>query len=93
MSLFRRTPKAAKAAPIPWVGVVHASHQPEAELVVNLLRDGGIPAYSRRSAAFDVPDFLAVGARLVLVPADRLEDAKALLDPFEWRNAPGEDAP
>ena len=88
MSLFRRSAKTPRPEPIPWVGFMHASHQPEAEMVVNILRDAGVPAYSRRSAAFDVPDFLAVGARLVLVPADRLEDAKALLNPADWTEAP-----
>lgn len=89
MNLFRR---GTRSQPPPrWVPLTHAQHQPEADLIVNMLRDSGIPAYNRRSMAFDVPDFFGFGARVVLVPADRLDEARLLLDPFEWREAEGED--
>lgn len=43
-------------------------NQAEAELIQNLLLEEGIPSVARRSAGFDVPDFLAAGPRDVLVP-------------------------
>jgi hypothetical protein len=76
--------------PTPWVALTHARHAPEADLVVNLLREADIPAYQRRAIGADVPDFFGFGARVVMVPADRVDEARALLDPFEWRDAPGE---
>jgi len=91
VSLFRRRER--KPAPAPWVTVTHARHQPEADLIVNMLRDGGIPAYNRRTMAFDVPDFFGFGARVVLVPADRVAEARTLLDPFEWKAPDGENRP
>lgn len=73
--------------------VGHAAHQPLADLMCNLLGDAEIPAFHRRALAFDVPDFLASGPRVVLVPRDRLDDARAVLDPYEWQEAPGEPPP
>jgi hypothetical protein len=60
-----------------------ARHEPEAELLVGILRDSGIPAFHRRSGGVDNPDFLAGGAREILVPAGRALEAHALLDPLE----------
>lgn len=91
MNPFRRRPR--EPTPTPWVTLTHARHQPEAELLVNMLRDGGIPAYSKRTMAFDVPDFFGFGARVILVPADRADEARTLLDPFDWHDAPGENTP
>jgi pimeloyl-ACP methyl ester carboxylesterase len=63
------------------VKVAHAQNQAEAELVEALLRDAGIPAVVRRSPSADVPDFLAAGARDILVPAPMAEDARDALHP------------
>lgn len=52
----------------PLVSVAYAGNQPEAEFIQSLLRDAGIPSMVRRSAAFDIPDFLAAGGRDILVP-------------------------
>jgi hypothetical protein len=52
-------------------------------MLAGILRGSGIPVYFRRAGGVDVPDFLAGGARVLLVPADRLLEAHALLDPHE----------
>ena len=51
----------------------------EGELVQGILLEEGIPSYLRRSAGFDVPDFLAAGPRDVMVPASAVEEARELL--------------
>jgi hypothetical protein len=63
----------------PLVRVARARHQAEAEMIENLLLEEGIPALSRRSGGFDVPDFLAAGPRDILVPAAGAEIARELL--------------
>lgn len=73
--------------------VAFARHQPEADLVVNLLTDAHIPAYHRRGRGFDVPDFLALGPREIMVPRDRVDDARAVLDAPDWIPAPGAPTP
>ena len=62
------------------VSVARAMNQSEAELIQGLLHEEGIPSYARRSAGFDVPDMLAAGPRDILVPADRVQEARDLLD-------------
>jgi len=59
--------------------VVTARQQPEAELIQMLLLEEGVPSTLRRSAGFDVPDFLAAGPRDVLVPESGLEVAREVL--------------
>jgi hypothetical protein len=59
--------------------VVTARQQAEAEFIQMLLLEEGIPSTLRRSAGFDVPDFLAAGPRDVLVPDSGSEVARALL--------------
>jgi|SRR5947209_4096784 len=51
------------------VKVAGARNQAEAEFLQALLLEEGVPSALRRSAGFDVPDFLAAGPRDVLVPA------------------------
>ena len=63
------------------VKVARAQNQPEAELVQGLLRNAGVPSVVRRSGGADVPDFLAAGARDVLVPASMAEIARDALTP------------
>lgn len=87
MSLWRRRPR--PPSPPPWVAVEIARHEPEADLMVNILREAGIPAYARRARGFELPDYFGFGAREVLVRADRREEARRVLDPFESRPAPG----
>ena len=59
--------------------VVTARQQAEAEFIQMLLLEEGVPSTLRRSAGFDVPDFLAAGPRDVLVPESGLEIARDVL--------------
>ncbi len=61
------------------VRAVGASNQAEAEFIQGLLLEQGIPSVLRRSAGFDVPDFLAAGPRDVLVPESGLVSAREVL--------------
>jgi hypothetical protein len=61
------------------VRVAGGRNQPEAELIQNLLLAEGIPSLIRRTAGFDVPDYLAGGPRDVLVRASAAEAAAELL--------------
>ena len=61
------------------VRVAGGRNQAEAELIQGLLLEGGIPSIVRRTAGFDVPDFLAAGPRDVLVPESGSELARELL--------------
>jgi hypothetical protein len=63
--------------------VATARQQPEAELIQMLLLEEGVPSTLRRSAGFDVPDFLAAGPRDVLVPESGLEVARQVLNQSE----------
>jgi hypothetical protein len=61
------------------VRVAGGRNQAEAELIQGLLLEEGVPSVLRRSAGFDVPDFLAAGPRDVLVPEAGAETARELL--------------
>lgn len=61
------------------VKVAWARNQSEAEFVQGLLLEEGVPSLLRRSAGFDVPDFLAAGPRDVLVPVSGLDAAREIL--------------
>jgi hypothetical protein len=61
------------------VRVAGGRNQAEAELIQGMLLEEGIPSMLRRSAGFDVPDFLAAGPRDVLVPEAGSEAAHELL--------------
>ena len=61
------------------VRVAGGRNQTEAEFVAGLLLEEGIPSLVRRSAGFDVPDYLAAGPRDVLVPASGAEAAREVL--------------
>ena len=73
--------------------VAGGRHQAEAELIQGLLLEEGVPSMLRRTAGFDVPDFLAAGPRDVLVPEAGAEAARELLlqadlAPTEGRRRP-----
>jgi hypothetical protein len=68
--------------------VATASQQAEAEFIQMLLLDEGVPSTLRRSAGFDVPDFLAAGPRDVLVPESGIEVARAVLRQSENEHPP-----
>ncbi len=61
------------------VYVVGARNQAEGEFIQGLLLEEGIPSLLRRSAGFDVPDFLAAGPRDVLVPQSGEAAAREVL--------------
>src|SRR6202035_3840939 len=62
------------------VRVAAASNQAEAEFIQQLLEKEGSPSVLRRTAGFDVPDFLAAGPRDVLVwGSQELRAREALL--------------
>ena len=61
------------------VRVAGGRNRAEAELIQNLLLEEGVPSLLRRSAGFDVPDFLAAGPRDVLVPEAGAEAAREVL--------------
>jgi hypothetical protein len=59
--------------------VAGGRNQAEAELIQNLLLGEGIPSVVRRTAGFDVPDYLAGGPRDVLVAESAVEAAREML--------------
>lgn len=71
------------------VSVAHAHNQPEAEFIQSLLLEEGVPSLVRRSAGFDVPDFLAGGPRDVLVPQSGVATAREVLLAAEIISPPG----
>ncbi len=62
------------------VRLTSASTGPEAEMIAALLDNAGIRCLVQRSAAFDVPDFLAGGPRELLVRARDHAAAAALVE-------------
>jgi hypothetical protein len=61
------------------IRVAGARNQAEAEFIQGLLLEEGVPSVLRRTAGFDVPDFLAAGPRDVLVPASGVATAREVL--------------
>jgi hypothetical protein len=61
------------------VRVAGARNQAEAEFIQGMLLEEGVPSMLRRSAGFDVPDFLAAGPRDILVPEAALATAREVL--------------
>ena len=61
------------------VQVAYAQNQPEAELLQARLSEEGVPSVLQRAAGFDVPDFLAAGPRVVLVPESAARTARDVL--------------
>jgi hypothetical protein len=61
------------------IRVVGARNLAEGEFIQTLLLEEGVPSMLRRSAGFDVPDFLAAGPRDVLVAQSGLATAREVL--------------
>jgi hypothetical protein len=61
------------------VRVAGARNLAEAEFIQGLLLEEGVPSMLRRTAGFDVPDFLAAGPRDVLVPEAGVGPAREIL--------------
>ena len=75
------------------VRVASGRNQPEAELIQGLLLEEGVPSMLRRTAGFDVPDFLAAGPRDVMVPQSGAEHALTTLYDAQLAAPPGEERP
>jgi hypothetical protein len=75
------------------VRVTGARNLTEAEFIQGLLLEEGVPSMLRRSAGFDVPDFLAAGPRDVLVPISGLNTAREVLLEAEVINAEPQGSP
>ena len=61
------------------VRVAGGRNQAEAEFIQGLLLEWGVPSVLRRTAGFDVPDYLAAGPRDVLVPEAGAETAREVM--------------
>jgi Putative prokaryotic signal transducing protein len=61
------------------VRVAGGRNPAKAELIQGMLLEEGIPSMLRRTAGFDVPDYLAAGPRDVMVPEAGREAARDLL--------------
>jgi hypothetical protein len=72
----------------PLVRVAGGRNEAEADLIQNILLEEGVPSMAKRTAGFDVPDFLAGGPRDVLVPESGAETARAILHAAEIPVAP-----
>jgi hypothetical protein len=73
------------------VRVAGGRNQAEAELIQGLLLEWGVPSVLRRTAGFDVPDFLAAGPRDVLVPQAGAETAREVLLQADLAPTTGDD--
>jgi hypothetical protein len=77
-------PGAAPAQPTLLAGaepvrVAAAGNQVEAEFLQALLLEQGVPSLLRRAGGSDVPEFLAAGARDLLVPASQADLAREIV--------------
>jgi hypothetical protein len=72
----------------PLVRVAGGRNQAEAELIQNILIEEGVPSILRRTAGFDVPDFLAAGPRDVMVPESGALTAREALFAADIAPAP-----
>jgi hypothetical protein len=73
--------------------VAGGRNQAEAEFIQGMLLEEGVPSILRRSAGFDVPDFLAAGPRDVLVPASGADAARDILLQADMLGQAGESGP
>lgn len=70
--------------------VAGARNLAEAEFIQSLLLEEGVPSLLRRSAGFDVPDFLAAGPRDILVPLSGVLTAREVLLEAEMIDSPAD---
>ena len=75
------------------VRVAGGRNQAEAELIQGMLLEEGIPSMLRRTAGFDVPDFLAAGPRDVMVPESGAARARETLNDAQLGAAEVEERP
>lgn len=77
---LRRSEVRAKQRAKDFVAVAVAQNEPEAEMIAGILHGENIPSLIRRTGGFDVPDFLAAGAREILVRPEDEANARAALN-------------
>jgi hypothetical protein len=77
----------------PLVRIAGGRNQAEAELIQNILLEEGVPSILRRTAGFDVPDFLAAGPRDVMVPESGALVARDALHQADIAPAPALSGP
>ncbi|MEA2474781.1 MAG: hypothetical protein QOE06_2696 [Thermoleophilaceae bacterium] len=75
------------------VRVAGGRNQAEAELIQGLLLEEGVPSMLRRTAGFDVPDFLAAGPRDVMVAESGVAVAREVLSMSELAPSEAEERP
>ena len=75
------------------VRVAGGRNQAEAEFIQGLLLEEGVPSLLRRSAGFDVPDYLAAGPRDVMVPASGAPTARDVLLQADMLETPPQGLP
>jgi hypothetical protein len=75
------------------VRVAGGRNQAEAELIQGLLLEEGVPSMLRRTAGFDVPDFLAAGPRDVMVPESGAARARETLNDAQMGAVEEEERP
>jgi hypothetical protein len=71
------------------VRVAGGRNQAEAEFIQGMLLEEGVPSILRRTAGFDVPDFLAAGPRDVMVPVSGATVAREVLNEAEMGPSEG----
>ena len=74
-----RSGKSRSSDRVHLVKVAYARNLAEAELIQGLLSQEHIPSMLKRGGGADVPDFIAAGARDVLVPVSQADRARELL--------------
>ena len=63
-----------------WVWIGNAPNESLAMMVEGLLRGENIPVLIQRSQGFDVPEFLAAGPRVILVPGWAEPEAREIVE-------------
>ena len=74
----------------PLVKVAYAQDESEAEPLQGLLRTADVGSVVRRAPGFDVPEFLSVGPRDVLVAESDVPIAREVLREVETDEQPGD---
>jgi hypothetical protein len=63
-----------------WRRLEYAQSEPEADMLVDVLRQHGVPAFARATSFAEVTGFPVACGRVLLVPSERLLDARAVLE-------------
>ena len=66
-----------------WRPVGYAPSEPEAQMLIDILRQHGVPAFVRGTPFAEVAGFPIACGRMLLVPSERLSEARAVLECIE----------